>query len=193
MLLSQKTNIPWSILRDGPISIPLSWMAVSYLLISPQIANTSPLTLTLCRWPHFLVHWESRNSHYHIYTCICAHTLYLQAFYHELLVCASSKCQPLHLYTRSFLLTQWSSNSPASSICPSLWSPSSAHRLFLLKIADILLLGALHLIYPLGQMLFTKIATWLLLLPRPLRTWYFPGIPSIATCLKLQLPMVDIA
>lgn len=103
MLPSRKTDISWPILRDGPISIPLSWMAVSYLPISPQIANTSSLTLTLCRWPCFLIHWESRNSHYHIYTCICAQILYVQAFYHELLLCASSKCQHLHLYTRFFL------------------------------------------------------------------------------------------
>lgn len=148
--------------RKDPFLTPSSWMTISYLLIPPQMVNTS-LILTLSRSLCFLVQWESRRSHHHVYTCTCAHLLCLQDFYQEF-VFTTSKCQPLDFCTGFLLLThRWfSSNSfsPAASICPSLWSFSLAHRLFCLRMAG-MLLENLYLFFPLGEMLFPRILTWL--------------------------------
>ena len=123
--------------RKDPFLTPLSWMTISFLLIPPQMANTS-LVLTLSRCLCFLVQWERRCSHHRVYTCTCAYLLCLQDFYQEF-VFTTSKCQPLDFCTRFPLLTlKWfSSNSfsPAASIWPSLWSFSSTHRIFCLKMA----------------------------------------------------------
>lgn len=64
---STQTGMFWSIPRDEPIPIPLSWVTTSCLLITLQITNTSSLTLTIfppSRWLRFLLHWQCRNSHH---------------------------------------------------------------------------------------------------------------------------------
>lgn len=160
MLPTQKTDIP----RDRPIPMPLSWMGVLYLPISPQIAKISSLILSLYRWPHFLFTAKVEIPIAISTTCICAHILCLQAFYRELSVPVANAILFTYALDSSCLL-----DSPAipSSSCIIHLSLSLIFLInqhigcFLLKMAGILFLGALHLIFPLEAMLFPKIATHL--------------------------------
>ena len=181
--------------QKAPFLTPFSWVTTSYLLIPPQMANTSlsPHSQQLfC----VLVQWESRHFHHRVYTCTCAHLLCLQDFYQES-VFPSSKCQLLDFCTGFPLLThRWfSSNSfsPAASVCPSLWSFSSAHRLFCLKMAGTFLKN-LHLFFsswedalPQDSHMTFFLSSQVLPQMVPLRD-AFSGPPKTATPLGRDIP-----